>query len=150
MPEPVDLAVRHERKDASIGMAAVFAATLIGVLIVGHLVLYWMLGAMERRQHADRERGPQQSPIARENREHFPAHLNAIRDQYRSPALQVADIHDMDVQRAAEDAVLKSHGWSNPSKGAVRIPIAEALRLIQDPATAKAHGISAREIKESP
>jgi hypothetical protein len=146
MPEPGDLAVRHERKDASITMAAVFAATLTGVLIVGHLVLYWMLGAMERRQQVDRERGPQQSPIARENRERFPGHLNVIREQYRSPALQVADIRDMDAQRAAEDAVLKSYGWSNPTKGTVRIPIDEALRLIQDPAAAGAHGIIARDI----
>jgi hypothetical protein len=150
MPEPVDLTVRHERKDASIGMAAVFAATLIGVLIVGHLVLYWMLGAMERRQHADRERGPQQLSIARESREHFPGQINVIREQYRSPALQVADIRDMDAQRAAEDAVLKSHGWSNPTKGAVRIPIDEALRLIQDPAAARARGIITRDIKEAP
>jgi hypothetical protein len=150
MPEPVDLTVRHERKDASIGVVGVFAAALIGFAIVGHVVLYWMLGAMERRQQVERERGAQQSPIARENREHFPAQLNVIRDQYRSPALQVADIRDMDAQRAAEDTVLKSYGWANPSKGAVRIPIDEALRLIQDPATARAHGIIARDIKETP
>src|SRR5258708_38921979 len=141
MPEPIDTAVRHERKDASIGMVVVFAATLIGSSVAGHLVLYWMLAAMENRQQVERERGPQQSPIARENRHQFPGQLNVIRDQYRSPALQVADISDMKVLRDAEDTLLNSYGWSKPAKVSLRIPIDDALRLIEDPAAAKAHAI---------
>src|SRR5260221_368213 len=125
MPDAVDPTVRHERKDASLGMVAVFAAALIGSAIVGHLVLYWMLAAMERRQQVERNRGPQQSPMAREDRPHFPAQLDVIRDRHRSPALQVADIRDMDTQREAEKSVLNSYGWSNPARGTVRIPIDE-------------------------
>jgi hypothetical protein len=152
MPEDVQQSaeephVRHERRDASMGAVVVFVAVLIGGAIVAHLVLYWMLGGMERRQRAEGARGPQLPPAARDDQAHFPAQLEVIREQYRSPPLQVADIHDMDAQRAAEDALLASYGWSDRAKGAVRIPIDAALRMIEDPEKAKAHGIIAKGMK---
>jgi hypothetical protein len=140
--------VRHERKDANLRWVLAFAVILIGAAITGHVLLYWLLGGLERRQEAAESRGASLPPIARENRPHFPAQLDVIREKHKGPALQVADTRDMEEQLRAENAVLGGYGWSNVAKGAVYIPIEEALRRVQDPEKARAHGIVAREMKE--
>jgi hypothetical protein len=156
MPEDVqqvaephaDTTVRYERRDAQVWMAAAFAAILVAGAVTAHLVVYAMLAGLERRQRADEARAMPLPEIARENRPRFPAQLDVIRKQHGTPPLQVADLDEMKAQRDAEDAMLKSYGWSDKAKGTVRIPIEQALKLLQDPATAKAHGIIARDMRE--
>jgi hypothetical protein len=46
------------------------------------------------------------------------------------PRLQVLSAQDRAQVRAAEESVLHSYGWVNPSSGIVRIPIERAMQLV--------------------
>jgi hypothetical protein len=147
-PAPAHTEVRYERKDANLRLVILFSVLLIAGAVVGHVVLYVMLGGMERQQEAQDQRGPQLPPVIRADRPHFPAQLQVIREQHKAPPLQVGDIDEMKKQRDAEEAYLTSYGPSDVHAGASRIPIAKALEMLADPAVAKDHGILAKEMKE--
>jgi hypothetical protein len=138
---PVHADVRHERRDARLWFVVLTIALLVAGAGLGHLVVYGLLGGLERRQEAQENRRPGLGPIARENRPHFPDQLRAIRERYKAPPLQVGDVHDMEELRAAEEARLGSYGWSDLAQGKVHIPIEEALRLMDDANRTKARGI---------
>jgi hypothetical protein len=49
---------------------------------------------------------------------------------FPEPQLEKTPIPDLKAVRAAEDQVLNSYGWVDQNKGAVRIPIAQAMDLV--------------------
>ncbi len=144
---PEHAEVSHERTDARLSYVVWFAGVFIPAAILAHVVLWWLLGGLERHQETQEDRrGMRPPPIAREDRPRFPEYLPKL----PAPPLQVADIEDMNEQRRREDAYLASYGWQNRAKGVVHIPIERALEIVADPARAKAHGITARPVKEAP
>jgi len=48
------------------------------------------------------------------------------------PRLQVLPTRDLGELRRSEDAALSSYGWIDPPTGIVRIPIEEAMRLVNE------------------
>jgi hypothetical protein len=151
MPENVEThaEVRYERKDANLWVVLCFSVALIVGAALAHLVVHGTMDHLEHAQATAEVREPQMPLSARENRPRFPAQLKVIEAKIKGPVLKVDDIHDMKQQREAENAVLHKYGWSDPAQGSVRIPIAAALRILDDPAAAKAHGIDARALKEA-
>ena len=128
--------VRHERRDAHIGLVLLVGGLLVVGAIAAHLVLYPLLRGMESRQRtANGSRSPQLPEDVRQHRPHFPEQLEAIRAKHHGAPLQVADYRDMEALRKRENDQLKR--------------IEAAFKLIEDPAKAKAHGIIARELKEA-
>ena len=105
---------------------------------------------MESRQRSEHlARSPQLPDDVRERRPRFPEQLDTIREKHHAAPLQVADYRDMQALRQRETALLETPGWSDRKTGKARIPIEAALKLIEDPAKAKAYGIIARELKEA-
>ena len=51
---------------------------------------------------------------------------------FPQPQLQKTPAPDLQAVRAAEDQVLNTYGWVDPSKGVVRIPIARAMELLSE------------------
>ena len=63
--------------------------------------------------------------------------------QAPAPRLQMRPYLDLQAVRAQDDRILTTYGWVDKSRGAVRIPIDEAMRLVVEeglPATAAASG----------
>jgi predicted ATP-grasp superfamily ATP-dependent carboligase len=48
------------------------------------------------------------------------------------PRLQVKPELDIEAFRAQEDAILESYAWVDKERGVVRIPVAEAMRLVAE------------------
>ena len=48
------------------------------------------------------------------------------------PVLQESPGPDLAVVRAREDAILSTYGWEDQSRGVVRIPIEEAMKLVAE------------------
>jgi hypothetical protein len=49
-----------------------------------------------------------------------------------APRLQTVPAHDLDAARAEEERTLTTYGWVDEQAGTVRIPIAEAMRLLAE------------------
>ena len=64
-----------------------------------------------------------------------------------APRLQMRPDLDLQAVRAQEDRILTTYGWVDKSRGVVRIPIDEAMRLVAAqglPATAASSGDKAK------
>ena len=64
-----------------------------------------------------------------------PPPMAASLDPHRvppAPRLQTLPTQDLDAARAEEDRTLTSYGWVDEHAGTVRIPIAEAMRLLAE------------------
>jgi hypothetical protein len=133
LSEPFHPSVRWERKDASIGGVLLFGAILVIVAVTAHLVLWGMFRGMEKKEKAEQ---PALPPVA-EKLPRFPQGIPDI----PAPRLQVRDVDDMKALRQKEEAKLNSPpSWVDAKRGIVRIPIEEAMRLMQDPKIAAANG----------
>jgi hypothetical protein len=104
----------YEKRDISVGVVALFAASLIVALVVVH---YLALGTFH---HLARQSStyPPPSPLA------------AAREKLTGPRLLVNQNLDMERFRASEDSLLNSYGWVDRNQGIVRIPIDRAIDLV--------------------
>ena len=126
--------MKHETKDVSTRLIVGFAATLIVAAAVIH-VLIWLLqlylGGLNERSDT------RQFPLANVG---APA-------QPPAPRLQTQPREERKNMRAEEDRLLRSYGWANQQTGKVRIPIEQAMQLLQQqglPARAPAPGAAPR------
>ena len=55
-------------------------------------------------------------------------------DQRQAPAPRLQERSDLDLQdvRAREDRILNTYGWVDKSRGIVRIPVDEAMKLVAE------------------
>jgi hypothetical protein len=138
MPEqptpPEHAEVRYESSDAR--MKPIIGIGIgVGLLaLLAHVICLWMFDAM--RTSADRN-DPQLPALAARERLKFPQDLAKV----PPPQLQVNESQRLSEFRQSEDAMLSSYGWTDMKNGKVRIPVAEAMRLLANPDQAKAHGI---------
>ena len=109
-------AVHHETSDASVG--AVFAFGM-GLMILGGVILFlvWLLFGYFKGHDAGS--GAREFPLAIEQQNRLPP----------EPRLQTNPRQDLMDMRAKEDAKLNTYGWVDKSRGVVRIPNAEAMKL---------------------
>ncbi len=106
----------HEHTDASVGLIIRFAVWLAVSAIVVHVlgwVMFYVL--VERRMPV----AAPEFPLAVDQAPRLPA----------GPRLQAYPPNDLTRFRREERAVLEGYGWVDRDAGAVRIPIAEAMRL---------------------
>ena len=131
-PEHSD--VSYEARDAWPGPVLVFGVGVILLGIVAHFICLWMFDAsgLRRRNH-----DPGLPALAAKERPQLPQNL----DRIPPPRLQVEEHFDLERFRQAEDARLNSYGWSDAKNDKIRIPIAEAMRLLANPDFAEDHGI---------
>jgi hypothetical protein len=109
-------AIGHELSDVHTRGVLVFAAGLLVIGVVIHLLVWLFLMFLAEQQ----ARGTVwQYPLAVGQRERVPP----------APRLQVNPREDLRELRSAEDAALTSYGWVDPNSGVVRIPIDEAMKL---------------------
>ena len=109
-------AVHHETSDASVG--AVFAFGL-ALMIAGGIVLFlvWLLFGYFKGREAGS--GAPEFPLAIEQQNRLPP----------EPRLQTNPKQDLIDMRAKENETLYSYGWVDKTRGVVRIPIDEAMKL---------------------
>ena len=109
--------VHRETSDVSISGVIAFAIALctVGVVILGAI---WALNGFFIR-HRPR-------PAAAE----YPLAAESLRRLPPEPRLQTDPRDDLRHLRENEDQVLDSYGWVDRNAGVVRIPIADAMRLI--------------------
>jgi hypothetical protein len=110
-----DPTIRHEESDVDIRAIFGFGA---GLLIVAIVVLFAVRGLFVYFDERE-ARGTRAHPLATLDPRVPP-----------EPRLQSAPREDLRVFRAREDAILNGYSWVNREAGVVRIPIAEAMKLI--------------------
>jgi hypothetical protein len=148
MPEPNEphatenASVRYQAEDARISPVILTGIALILLAIVVHAATAWMYIVFASQEDARQAPMP---PLVAEKRLKFPRDLKAQR--LPGPILQTNEALDLAKFRRAEEARLHSYGWVDAKSGRVHIPIAEAMKRLADPATAKAHGIRVEERK---
>jgi hypothetical protein len=118
-----------EQRDLNLRAVAIFAVslavTIVIVLLVSKGVSVWML-----RRHTARQ--PSALPVG-------------VASQLPpEPRLQVNAPMDLRHWRATEDSLLAGYGWVDREHGVVRIPINQAMKLIEKHGVlaAKPEGIS--------
>jgi len=111
-----DPETHHEESDVNIRGIFGFAIALTIVALVMHVIV-WLLF----RYYAAREA----APVATE----YPLGVERQNDMPPMPRLQTNPRQDLRDMRAGEDAILSTYGWADRNAGAVRIPIAEAMKL---------------------
>ena len=110
-------AVHHEESDVNIRGILGFAAALLAVAVVIH-VMIWVLFRYFEASTARRQAQPTY-PLAAKQEERLPP----------EPRLQTNPRQDMLDLRAAEDQTLTTYGWVDKNAGVVRIPIEQAMKL---------------------
>lgn len=102
------------RTDVDIRSIARFGAVLFGIVAVVAVLVQLTLGAMARRPLPGHER---RSPLA-------------IDAPPPEPRLQTSPADDMAALRARDAEILGSYGWVDRAHGIVRVPIAEAKKMV--------------------
>jgi hypothetical protein len=134
-PESVNPNVRRERTDANVQAIVTFGLSLAGLLILVHFLLLWMFEAMLWQEKSE---DPGKPAVARE-RPVFPKNLKDI----PAPMLQRNEEIDLEDLHRREDAML--NGYHVQGSVVRRIPVAEAMRLLEsNPQAAAAGGIRFR------
>jgi hypothetical protein len=128
--DAVNAEVAHETSDVNVRGIVCFAVGLAAFLVVSSLVLVLQFAWYEDLERRQDRKLPD---LARRERVAFPRDLNRI----PGPRLQESEEGDLVKLRAAEEAAL-----NRSSDG--RVPIAEAMKQMSDPAFAAKHGIRVR------
>jgi hypothetical protein len=134
---PTNPEVRRERSDANVRAIVAFGIGLAGLAILVHLLLAWMFGSMDREE----ERNDPGLPKVAQKRLRIPGEL----DELPKPILQKDDRYDLRALRKEEDSKLQAEGKYK----AGRIPIAVAMKRLEDPAIAAANGLRFRPPSKS-
>ena len=108
--------VHHEESDVNIRAILGFAAGLLVVAAVVHLLIYVLFGYFNHREGAT---------VAAE----YPLAAAQGQRQPPEPRLQTDPRQDLADLRAREDEILASYGWVDRNAGVVRIPIEAAMKL---------------------
>lgn len=112
--------VSYEKEDANTRLV-IRAGILLGLttLVASALVLFLFRWLAEREAKGDAPPPPMAASL--DPRRVPPA-----------PRLQTVPVQDLDAVRAEEDRTLTTYGWVDEHAGTVRIPIAEAMRLLSE------------------
>ncbi len=122
--------VRFEEKDIRASAILKFAVYLL-IATIAVLFLMQRLYLAFARYEANQQPPP-------------PIMQTAPGRQAPLPRLQEFPTRDLEELRKREDAALSSYGWVDPPAGIVRIPIEEAMRLVNE------RGLPARGAEPSP
>jgi hypothetical protein len=110
--------VSYEKEDADTRLVIRAGILLaLATLVASALVLFLFRWLSEREAKGDAPPPPMASSL----------------DPNRvppAPRLQTLPAQDLDAVRAEEDRTLTTYGWVDEHAGTVRIPIAEAMRLL--------------------
>jgi hypothetical protein len=117
-PHEENPTVHHEQTDVSLGGILAFAAGLLVVGIVVHLLVWVLFRYFDARE--GHYQAAAEFPLATQQESRLPP----------EPRLQTNPREDLREMRAAEDETLTSYGWVDRSNGIVRIPIDEAMKLV--------------------
>jgi hypothetical protein len=109
--------VHHETSDVNINGILTFAAGLIVVAIVIHVVIWLLFQYFNTREAA---KVPPEYPLAITQEQRLPP----------EPRLQTNPRQDLRDLHVAEEDVLKSYGWVDKNAGVVRIPIEDAMKIV--------------------
>lgn len=110
-------AVQHEESDVNIGAILAFGAGLAGVAIVVSIVVWGLFRYFDARES---QQQPAAYPLAAKQEQRLPP----------EPRLQTNPRQDLADLRSAEDQTLTTYGWVDRNAGVVRIPVAEAMKLV--------------------
>jgi hypothetical protein len=108
--------VGHEHSDVNARGVLMFAAALLAVGIVIHLLIWLLFVAFDARQ-------------ARGQTLQYPLAVDQEQRQPPEPRLQTNPRQDLLDMRAAEEQTLTHYGWVDRNAGVVRIPIDQAMKL---------------------
>jgi hypothetical protein len=108
--------VTHEETDVNIGAILAFAAALVAVAIVVHLLIWVLFRVFEARAARPTT---VEYPLAVQQEDRLPP----------EPRLQTNPREDLRELRDSEEQVLTTYGWVDRNGGVVRIPIEDAMRL---------------------
>ncbi len=110
-------AIGYEQSDVNARGVLIFAAALLAVGIVIHVLIWLLFLVFDTRQ----ARGQTlQYPLAVQQEQRLPP----------EPRLQTNPRQDLLDMRAAEDQILTSYRWVDRNAGVVRIPIDQAMKLV--------------------
>lgn len=141
--EPVHTGVRHERRDTNVYGLVMFGIGFVFAAVVIHVLLYALFVGMHRDRL--RETSPAPLPPVARDRPTFPRDIDKIPE----PRLQVGDRRDMAALLERDRVVLEGRpAWADANHTAVRIPIADALEILADPAEAAKFGLKISKEKD--
>ena len=109
--------VSFEPTDVASRPVALFT---LGLVVITAIVALALVGF--HRLLASHDRARQETVVLRPPAER----------EFPKPRLEVSPVEDLAAFRAREDAILDGWGWVEPDKGIVRIPVAEAMRLVAE------------------
>ena len=116
-PEAENPSTHHETTDVNIAAILGFAAGLVAVAIVVHLLVWVMFRFFDAREARDKA---VEYPLAIEQEQRLPP----------EPRLQTNPRQDLQDLRTQETDALTTYGWVDKNGGVVRIPIDEAMRIV--------------------
>lgn len=105
--------------DRAIHLRGVILFGVALVALLGASATLSSIVALHFRSESE-ERDPPPSPLPEAN----------VRSVPPAPRLQENPARDLAVMRAAENAILGSHGWADQEAGIARIPIERAIDLV--------------------
>jgi hypothetical protein len=108
---------KHEESDVNINAILAFAAGLVAVAIVVHLLIWVLFRFFDARES---RAATVEYPLAVQQEQRLPP----------EPRLQTNPRQDLQDLRAGENDVLTRYGWIDKNGGVVRIPIDEAMRIV--------------------
>ncbi len=111
--------VGHEKRDINVRIVVGFGVSLLIAAIIIH-VFVWLLfgvyGNLEMRGY------PREFPLVQSGQVRLPP----------APRLQDKPREDLKEMRRQENELLDSYTWINQQTGAVRVPIADAMKRVVD------------------
>jgi hypothetical protein len=117
MSEPRDNPeVAHEESDINVRAVLGFAAALLVVGVIIHVLLAVLFGYYTR----EAAQVPRVFPMSADQQQQAPP----------EPRLQTNPQEDLRQLRAREDVVLRGYEWVDKNAGVARIPIDEAMKLV--------------------
>ena len=115
--EPDNPEIVHEESDVNVGAILRYGAGLLGIALVVHVFLWWLMGVYERQ---DARAQTQAYPMAAGQQDRLPPF----------PRLQANPQQDLRDLRAKQKALLDGYGWVDKEAGVARIPIEDAMKMI--------------------
>jgi|SRR5688500_3526743 len=127
--EPDNPEIVHEESDVNVGAILRYGAGLLGIALVVHVFLWWLMGVYERQ---DERAQTQVYPMAAGQQDRLPPF----------PRFQTNPQQELRDLRAKQRAVLDGYGWVDKDAGVARIPIEDAMRMVVE------RGLPTREAKK--
>jgi hypothetical protein len=109
--------VVHEESDVDVSAILRYGLGLLGVALVVHVFLWWLLGVFERQNE---HRQTQVYPMAASEQNRLPP----------APRFQENPQQELQELRAKQRALLEGYGWVNKEAGIARIPIEDAMKIV--------------------